>query len=289
MVNPKLVNYVRETLHKGYSHKDVTAHLRKEGWKSEDIRNVMAIASKKHLRVAQFFLILSGLIAFIIIGYSVHLFIIEPAFVEKPELERPPLLSESISRSVQSNGVTGDYPVAQSIAISLVDAKHLEYILTELGAYRLHKNPLSGKSPKIEILVRDLKQTFTVFVEDNRVKVFEGHTKDPDVRVSVDQDAIVSLSIAPNEAVFKEQAAMLLSNYDASGYSGELLTSEADLLLKGYVSLYNANKEAIEAAGITGGAIAELPLLGTGYVGLFVLIMLLWYIAIVKIAISRDD
>ncbi len=282
-MHKKLVNYVRTSLHQGYTLAEVAERLRQEGWEEDEIERALADAAQKHVRKARLLIALAGLLAFLALGILAYLFLISPAFVEKPELEQPLLVSESVSRSGQTNGIPGE-PGLLSTPIEIITADHVQYVLTEMGAYKLHANPFTGDLPEIEILLSDISKTYTAVIDNNVVSVTDGTSATPDVRVTVTQDAVVELATAESDQLFDERAAQLLRERTERGFTGKLLTSQSDLLLKGYLSLYNEQKDVVASAGITGGAIAEVPLAGSSMLGMFVIIVVLWGAMIVRLA-----
>jgi len=288
-MDEKAVKYVQEHLHRGYTAAQVAEQLRTYGWPEEDIEDALTAVARKHRRHAMFMASLAGFVAFLVLGILLYFIVIEPAFVAKPIVEQPSIVSESVSRSAQTNGLPGSAPGLLTQAVPLVDTKHLVYVLTELGAYKLHENPFSGDIPEMEIYLQDIQQTFTATVESNIVHVREGVAESPDVRIEAGQDAIVALATANNPLVFKTWAAQLLREYEQRGYKGIILTNEKDLLLKGYLALYEQNQAAIESSGITGGAIIELPLLGSGMIGMYVIVLVLWGMLLVRMRFGNES
>ncbi len=269
-MDKKLVSYVQSTLHQGHSLSDVSERLRKEGWSEYDVQTALAAATTGHRNRAKFIVAITGFIAFLIIGILVYLLVIAPVFVEKPALEQPILLSQSTTPGVL-----------------FIDETHLAYVLNELGAYKLHANPFSGSIPELEIVLADIPQTYTATVEDNIVRVRKGPAQHPDVHVELTQDAVVTLTTAKDKDEMQARASQLLAERDQRGFVGELRTSAQDLLLKGYLALYKEQEATIEAAGITGGVAAEVPLAGSGLIGVYVLMLLLWYLVIFRMTLDR--
>jgi hypothetical protein len=286
-MDEKAVKYVQEYLHRGYTATQVAEHLHNYGWPEQDIEDALTAVARRHKRRALFMASLAGFVALLALGILTYFIVIEPAFVAKPAVEQPSIVSESVSRTAQTNGLPGTAPGLLTRAVPLVDTKHLVYVLTELGAYKLHENPLTGDIPEMEIYLKDIQQTFTVTVDENNVHVRDGIAESPDVRIDANQNAVVALATANNPFVFKTWAAQLLREYEQRGYTATLLTSEKDLLLKGYLALYEQNQEAIEDAGITGGAIVELPLLGSGMIGMYVIVLALWSALLVRMRLGK--
>lgn len=268
-MDKQLANYVRSTLHQGFTLEQVAERLHKEGWHEDDIQRALTEATQHHRSKARLIIALTGFIAFLALGILAYLFIISPAFVEKPQLDKP-LVSKSVAPGV-----------------ALIDSSHIEYVLNELGAYKLHQNPLSGDLPEIEIVLTDTRQAFTAIVENNVVRVRPGAAASPDARITASQDAVVMLATAEGEAQFNPRAAQLLREREQRGYAGELLTDERDLLLKGYLALYREKQGVIESSGITGSVIAELPLAGFVLIGTYVLVLILWFSALLVMAFGH--
>lgn len=272
-MDKKLVTYVRSALHQGFTLAQVAERLRTQGWPEHDIEQALAAGSQHHRQKARLLFAIAGFIAFLLLGSAVFFLVISPAFVEKPVLERP--------------------------LLEFVDENMIAYVLTELGAYKLHANPLSGDLPELEIKLTDLQQTFTAIVQDNVVRVSRGPAESPDVVVEVAQDAVLLLARAQTEDEFTQRTAQLLRERDQRGYNAMVFTDEKDLLLKGYLALYQEHQAVVEAsgiastaggpadAGITGGVIAELPLVGSGVIGMFVIILALWSALLLRLAFDR--
>ena len=81
------------------------------------------------------------------IGYM-YFFQISPTFVNKPQLEMP----------------NQDF----------LTENHVEFLLNELGAYKLHKDPFTGEPPYMEVVADDVSYYNTV--ENNKVKIIDYFT-----------------------------------------------------------------------------------------------------------------
>jgi hypothetical protein len=293
----KLAKYVQENLHQGYSLGQVTARLRQEGWEEGDIQKALAIAAQGHVRKSRFLIALAGLLLFVFIGIIIRLFVIAPAFVERPEYV-PPILASQQARAPQETGGQQELPVLVSMAGELlpepvqapaINEKVLSEVLVQLGMYKLHANPFTGDLPETEIYLMDLQETFTAVVQGNDVQVQRAAAEDPDAHVEVTQDAIMELATAPNANEFRLRAQNLLAEREQRGFSGAIYAGNADLLLKGYLALYNEHKDALGGAEITGGAIAELPLAGSGLAGLFTIIIVLWGALVLRLGLGWQE
>lgn len=286
-MNQKVVTYVRENLHQGYSHAQIAEHLRASGYPDDDIAAALTAASRGHRRKLHFLIAFSGLVALIVLGLLAYMLVIAPD-VEKPMVLKP-VLSEQAEQNLQVERVPDEnVPGVLVSERTPVTAMELTYVLTEIGAYKLHPNIFTGELPVIEIIVVDAQKTFTAVVENNKVLVQEGAAGQSDVRIAATQDAIHALAAAKDDAEFKSRAAQLLAERDERGLGGEIRTSEKNLLLKGYLALYNQNKATIAAAGITGGAINDIPLAGSELFGMFLLVTVIWGILLLRFRWNDD-
>ena len=139
-----------------------------------------------------------------------YFFIISPTFVVKPIIEKPSLS-----------------------AGEAVEEEHIQYLINELGAYKLHKAPLSDQTPVIEILVTNPNQYFTVTVEGNVPKTVPGRADDPDIRISGSSEAVVQLLSA---------ADITAESKKLSGEGKidiEVLKEMPELVAMGYKALYD--------------------------------------------------
>jgi hypothetical protein len=312
----KLAKYVQENLHQGYSLGQVTARLRQEGWEEQDIQKALTIAAQGHVRKSRFLLALAGLLSFVFIGIVIHLFVIAPAFVERPEYE-PPILASQPARAPQETGGQQGLPGLESTVdaappepevileegsgaderapapepaqAAAINEQVISEVLVQLGAYKLHANPFTGDLPEIEIYLMDAQETFTAVVQGNDVKVRRASAESPDAHVEVTQDAIMELATAPDAAAFEQRARVLFAERSQRGYTGTVYSGNTDLLLKGYLALYDEHKDALGGAGITGSAIAELPLAGSGLAGMFTIIIVLWGALVLRLGLGGRE
>lgn len=286
-MNRKVVMYVRENLHKGYSHAQIAEHLRDSGYPDDDIAAALTAASRGHRRALHFTVACIGLVALLLLGALAYVVVVAP------DVEKPAVLKPVLSQQAEQEQQVERAPEIQSPGIlesvrTPVTAMELTYVLTEIGAYKLHPNIFTGELPVIEIIVVDEQKAFTAVVRDNKVLVQEGAAGASDIRIAATQDAIHALAAAKDDVAFKAQATQLLAERDERGLGGEIRTSEKNLLLKGYLALYNQNKDAVAAAGITGGAIHDIPLAGSELFGMFLLITVLWGVLLLRFRWADD-
>ena len=139
------------------------------------------------------------LVILLILSYF-YFFIISPVFVSKPKLEKP-------------------------IFKGKVEEKHVEWVVNELGAYRLRANS------EIEVIVDG--EEFTVSVVENKPVVKKGKAKDPDVRIYANTQVFKRIFESED---FKTE---LLKLYDEGLVRIEVLKPPEELILKGYKAIYD--------------------------------------------------
>lgn len=220
------------------------------------------------------FFILICIAVLVLGGLAFYLFVLASPFVEKPMLEKPMLLTDIAA----ANGEL----ISQSLAsttVAIFDETHLRFLLTEAGVYRLHANPVTGDIPEIELRFTDLSKVYAVTVEDNVVNVREGSASHPDIRVELDQNVVVELITAETH---EERAKRALDMLNRGAYTAKIITTEKDLLFKGYLGLY----QELQGMAATGNLVGDagLPMLGAkfflSYFGALLITLLLLVISL---------
>jgi hypothetical protein len=142
--------------------------------------------------------------------FYAYFFIISPTFVFKPQLTKPTLAEGE--------------PVG---------TEHIQWLVNELGAYKLHDSPLSGDKSEIEMYVTTEKKYFSVVTENNVPKATEGRASDPDIRISGSRQVIVQLLASSD----------MLADTKSMANDGtiqlDILKDMAELVPKGYKALYD--------------------------------------------------
>ncbi|MEM4254340.1 MAG: hypothetical protein QXR48_03075, partial [Candidatus Woesearchaeota archaeon] len=257
-----------------------------------------------------------GFAALLVLGIISYLVIIYPVFVREPVLAKPKLIEpvrqeefsggllagtawaesqklqaaqealpapETAPEEIPVESVPVQEAMPASATVPMIDEKHIAYLLTQMGMYKLHPNPFTGALPQIEIFVSDLGKTFSAVVQDNEVIVNPCSAVKPDARITVTQDAITDLLAAENSEQFKVIAAKLFNEREQRGFKGELIAGQTDLLLKGYLALYKEAKDAMP----TGLAVSDVELVGWQVVGMFVIVVVLWGVLLLRMALYR--
>ena len=149
-----------------------------------------------------------GVIAVIIVAY-LWFFILNPSFVAKPEIEKP------------------------SLDVNNIEPGNVNWILNELGVYKLHADPASGELPEIELHVEDNDETFTTVVEDNVPSTTENGADNPDIEITLSSDDFAELYDSDN---IQGDTSSL---YDEGEISMNLVKDMDVLAFKGYKVIYD--------------------------------------------------
>jgi hypothetical protein len=159
--------------------------------------------------------------------------IISPVGVAKPHIEKPALVVEE--------GLIRDE--------AQVEPEHVQYIANEIGAYKLHDDPVTNEEAIVEIVISDLDRKFFVKVVDNFPKVYEGESEEPDLRLTMGQAEMMRLLETDD---FNSEVVSLVTD---GKITIEILVDEATLAMKGYKAIYDA---MMDSSGMpTGQFISE--------------------------------
>lgn len=173
----------------------------------------------KHPALANKVNIYGGLISIVLLaGLFVYLFVISPTFVEKPYMEKPLLETENLQ--------PGEAAIKEA---------HINYIVNEMGGYRLHDDPLTKTRPQFKVYLTDANKTYNIIVMDNKVYGADELAK-PDAEIYLTQETAIFLFKSPN---FRKE---LVSLVKQKRITSRITTDKTSLALKGYLALYNEMK-----------------------------------------------
>ncbi|MBN1645879.1 hypothetical protein JW868_02450 [Candidatus Woesearchaeota archaeon] len=175
-----------------------------------------------------------------------YLFVINPVFVSKPDVERPdtPALPGDVSLGAgqDASGPGGSEESSQAAQEELDEVvenfepepEHVDYLLNEIDAYKLHEPPLGDEIPVMEVHITDDNTYFAVQVVDNQIETTEGRADNPDLIIHGSKLTILQLL---NEENIMES----IGSYAESGAVWvEPLKPESELAAKGYLAIYTA-------------------------------------------------
>ena len=113
-------------------------------------------------------------------------------------------------------------------AIFQFNKDYVLYLLVSLGVQELHNTPLSSDTPKILVRVND--EVFSAEVRKGRVSLREREIDDEDIIIWTSREEVVKMLRDKN----------YIESSFVSGKSGfQLSSGKAELIAKGYLSLYN--------------------------------------------------
>lgn len=227
---------------------------------------------------------LLALIAVVVLGgLAAYVFVLAPPLVAKPALEKPLFLStQGVPVRVEDVRVSQSIP---STAVAAFDERHLQYLLVEAGVYRLHSNPFTNDVPEMELRFPDVNKVFTATITGNAVQVRTGGASEPDFRVELDQDILLQLLTAETTA---ERVRKGMDAARSGKYRARLLTTENDLLLKGYLGVYQALQGIAATGGVTGAF--GLPALGTTlFLSYFAALFLLLFVLMLSLQTANGE
>ncbi len=227
MDEKELVGKIRNSLKARQSRAEITGKLQKQGCKLEYVDALIKKANRpKKIAIV----IGSILLALLILGFVGALYFIIPSGGFQ-EIENP--LKDFNVNFGKTNGT--DEISTNLTEISLEDIQitpdFFTYLLNELGANSLKKNPLTQEPPTINFDVEEEK--FYSIVE-GEIETFEGEDQNPDLTFIIEKESLVKVIISETSSeVFKEEIG-----------EGKIVVEqnkdEQTLFLKGYVSLYNS-------------------------------------------------
>jgi hypothetical protein len=152
-----------------------------------------------------------GIVAALAVLAFLYLFVVAPTFIMKPSLTKLALASPSD-----------------------IGSGHVNWLLNEVGAYRLHSYLFLGEPPVIESVITDQNRKFTTTVRDNYPTTVEGAAINPDIRFSMNSADFMTLYAAP-DALTKAQ------EMRKSGLIKiEILKDEFTMAVKGYKAIYDS-------------------------------------------------
>ncbi len=115
-----------------------------------------------------------------------------------------------------------------------ITPKFITYLLNEIGAWKLHKNPLTLKNPVINIKIGN--KTFYSVITD-KITTGKGLSNSADIEFIVNKKDIVDAIMSKNpEIIFKKSLTDGRSKINP-------IASKTVLFAKGYLDLYNSLKK----------------------------------------------
>lgn len=152
-----------------------------------------------------------GIVAIVIIFALLYFFVVTSAFVMKPNLTKPTLTSSSD-----------------------IGSDNVNWMLNEVGAYKLHPYLLFGEPPVIESVITDQNRKFTTTIINNYPTTVGGAATNPDMRFSMNSVDFMTL-YAASDVLAKAQEMR-----KAGLIKVDILKDDFTMVVKGYKAIYDS-------------------------------------------------
>lgn len=224
MEEKEAIRLVRESFSGKKTRADITREFQKKGYKLEYINAIIKKAKRPKkliVNLSIFFVLIVSLTLFI---SSIYL------FNQKEILENP---LGSYNLQVNSTNNLGNLAEEELGQIEITP-EFLNYLLNELGAWKLHKNPLNFEKPFIDFEISGKKYTSII---GNEIETKEGSNENADIKFIFKKEDIISAILSENTLGYIKE------KFETEEASIEPLTDDKELFVKGYLSLYNSLSE----------------------------------------------
>jgi hypothetical protein len=152
-----------------------------------------------------------GIAVLLLVFAFLYFFVVTSTFVVKPDIAKPALASASD-----------------------IGNEHVNWLLNEVGAYKLHPYFLFGESPMIESVITDQNTVFTTTVTDNYPTTIVGAASNPDMRFSMNSADFMTLYAASD--VLAKAREMRKAGQITVG----ILKDDFTMAVKGYRAIYDS-------------------------------------------------
>ena len=149
-----------------------------------------------------------------------YYFVIAPNLISKPFIEKPSLIAGA--------------PERISAGEHVINSSHINYIINEIGAYKLNAPFGTKKIPVIEFVLTDIGEKYYTYVKDHMPTTKKGDPKEEDIIIGGSQETIAA--ILESEPPLSE--AVKQANNDGT-IKVELVADMKTLAAKGYLSIYD--------------------------------------------------
>jgi len=163
-----------------------------------------------------------SIILVVIVFGGAYYFVIAPNMVAKPFIPNPGLPKDALSRINAGEEV--------------INSSHINYLINEIGAYKLKKLFGTKKYPIMEFVLTDINQRYYAYVKDHIPITKKGNAKDEDIVMEGSQETVVEI-LEDVDLVGEVRNAK-----DDGRIKVDLVASMKTLASKGYLSLYDTLK-----------------------------------------------
>jgi hypothetical protein len=222
MDEKEAVRKIRISLKSGMGKPEVIRRLQNKGYKLEYIDLLMKKAGATRKFFIVFSVIVIVLLALGIAAYAMF-------FNQSKGIIANPLEGKDI--------IFGDNENQTSEEVHIDDLEvtpeFLSYLLNEIGAWELHKNPLTFEKP---VITFDISGQEFYSVIDGEIETFEGSNEEADMTFKTEKIDLV-------KAMLDEDPAEVFTESIQEGDTEvDMIASETELFSKGYLNLYDSLK-----------------------------------------------
>jgi len=207
----EIVEKVRNSFKSGMTRSEVAKKLQAKGYKLDYID---AVISKANRRKKYFLIFLVVFLMIACVGVAVY------------------SLFFSFHKSEMINPLSGFSQTGNAGSIEITP-EFLSYLLNEIGAWKLKRNPINMESPMIGFEISGEKYYSVI---GNKIETFEGENGKVDIRFVADKTEISGALLSGNPAE------SVRSSVISGKISVQPVSDEKVLFLKGYLSLYDSLK-----------------------------------------------
>ncbi len=177
---------------------------------------------EKFHKIAGYVMVSIAIILVAIVFGGAYFFVISPNLISKPLIPKPTLPDDPLQLIQAGEQVIG--------------TEHINYIINEIGAYKL-KKPLGTKSyPIMEFEVTDVGMVFYGYVDNHKPITKIGNAKNEDLVIKGTQETILEILNSDNTILAVKDAK------DNGKIQVELTADMKLLAAKGYLSIYDTLK-----------------------------------------------
>ena len=228
----ELVRRVKNSFGAKKSRAEILSGFQKRGYKLAYAEELIKKAERPRK-------ILGASLALIVLFFST-IFLIHGGSVDNATLMETlnPLSGFSITGNVigDAGGVAGEMvsprvePKTTTYDQIDITPEFISYLLEEIGAWQLHKNPLTLENPIINFKIENM--SFYSEIGD-KIKTNDGLNNAADLEFIINKEDLINALLADNpENIFKESV-------NTGRTEIKLLVGEGELFAKGYLSLYD--------------------------------------------------
>jgi len=148
-----------------------------------------------------------------------YYFVIAPSLISKPFIEKPSLPEDGLSRI--------------KLGEQVINSSHINYVINEIGAYKLRKKFGTKDYPIMEFVLTDVNKRYYSYVRDHIPKTKKGNAKGEDIVIKGSQETVVAILESTSILAEVKEAR------DDGRIQVELVSDMKTLAVKGYLSIYD--------------------------------------------------